>query len=106
MFSTTETERHFDEIVGLIAPQGRFGVISGIGASKVESLSGKSVTLCYELMFTRSNFQTSDLIEQHNILREISQLVDAGRLKNDAAPPFRKNLRTEPHKRPRVYRER
>ena len=59
VFSTTETEQHFDQIVELIAPQGRLGVISGIGASDANKLSGKSIALCFELMFTRSIFGTA-----------------------------------------------
>lgn len=78
VFSTTETERHFDEIVELIAPQGKLGVISGIGNARADKLSGKSVALCYELMFTRSNLGTPDLIEQHHLLAEVARLVDAG----------------------------
>lgn len=78
VFSTTETERHFDEIVELIAPQGKLGVISGIGASQADKLTGKSIALCYELMFTRSNLGTPDMIEQHRLLAEVSRLVDAG----------------------------
>jgi zinc-binding alcohol dehydrogenase family protein len=81
VFSTTETERHFDEIVELIAPQGKLGVISGIGKSDAGKLSAKSVALCYELMFTRSNLGTPDMIEQHRLLAEVSRLVDAGTLK-------------------------
>jgi len=78
VFSTTETERHFDEIVELIAPEGKLGVISGIGNSRADKLTGKSVALCYELMFTRPNIGTPDLIEQHKLLTEVARLVDAG----------------------------
>ena len=78
VFSTTETERHFDEIAELIAPQGKLGVISGIGNSRADKLSGKSVAICYELMFTRSNVGAPDLIEQHKLLAEVARLVDAG----------------------------
>jgi zinc-binding alcohol dehydrogenase family protein len=82
VFSTTETARHFPEIVQLIAPQGRLGVISGIGdATRPDVLSGKSITLCYELMFTRWNYQTPDMLEQHKALKEVASLVDAGVLK-------------------------
>jgi zinc-binding alcohol dehydrogenase family protein len=82
VFSTTETDKHFDEIVELIAPQGRMGVISGVGNSNVGKLSGKSVTLCFELMFTRPIFSPPDIEEQHRILRETSRLVDQGVLKS------------------------
>jgi zinc-binding alcohol dehydrogenase family protein len=88
VFSTTETERHFDEIVELIAPQGRLGVISGIGKSDANRLSAKAVTLCFELMFTRSNFETPDMIEQHRLLAEVARLIDAGTLKTTLGENF------------------
>jgi NADPH2:quinone reductase len=81
VFSTTETEKHFDDIVELIAPQGRLGVISGVGNSRTDRLSSKAVALCYELMFARSIYGTPDLVEQHRILAEVARLVDAGTLR-------------------------
>jgi zinc-binding alcohol dehydrogenase family protein len=82
VFSTTNTDAHFDQIVELIAPQGRLGVISGLGANtEPDVLSGKSVTLCYELMFTRSLHGTDDMIAQHEILAEVARLSDAGSLR-------------------------
>ena len=88
VFSTTETERHFDDIVELIAPQGHLGVISGIGNSRADKLSGKSVALHFELMFTRSSIGTSDVIEQHRLLAEVSRLIDAGTLKTTRTAHF------------------
>jgi NADPH:quinone reductase-like Zn-dependent oxidoreductase len=32
------------------------------------------------MMFTRSLFQTDDIIEQHRLLKEVASLVDAGRI--------------------------
>jgi zinc-binding alcohol dehydrogenase family protein len=88
VFSTNETERHFDEIVELIAPEGRLGVISGIGNASADKLSGKSVALCYELMFTRSNVGAPDLIEQHRLLAELARLVDAGQIRTTRTGHF------------------
>jgi zinc-binding alcohol dehydrogenase family protein len=88
VFSTTRTEQHFDQIVEHIAPQGNLGVISGIGSSSADKLSGKSVTLCYELMFTRSNVNAPDLIEQHKLLAELARLVDAGTIRTTATEHF------------------
>lgn len=88
VFATTETEHHFNEIVELIAPEGRLGVISGVGNSPVGALSGKSVTLCFELMFTRAIFAPPDMAEQHRILSEVAHLVDAGTLKTTAHENF------------------
>ncbi|MDO8360838.1 MAG: zinc-binding alcohol dehydrogenase family protein [Devosia sp.] len=88
VFSTTETERHFDDIVELIAPQGRLGVISGIGKSAADKLSGKSIALHFELMFTRSNLQTVDMVEQHHLLSEVARLVGAGTLETTRTEHF------------------
>jgi NADPH2:quinone reductase len=83
VFSTTQTDQHFAQILELIAPQGRLGVISGVGdTTRTDPLSGKSITLCYELMFTRSIHGTPDMVEQHRALSEISRLVDAGVLES------------------------
>jgi NADPH:quinone reductase-like Zn-dependent oxidoreductase len=32
------------------------------------------------MMFTRSLYQTDDVIEQHRLLKEVAALVDAGRI--------------------------
>ena len=90
VFSTTETDRHFDQIVELIAPQGSLGVISGIGTSDANKLSGKSIALCFELMFTRSIYGTPDIAEQHRILDEVAQLVDRGTIKTTRTEHFGK----------------
>ncbi len=41
----------------------------------------KSVSVHWELMFTRSLYETPDMIAQHRILSEVSRLVDAGVLR-------------------------
>lgn len=47
----------------------------------VMQLKLKSLSLHWELMFTRSLYQTADMIEQHRLLERVSDLVDAGVLK-------------------------
>jgi NADPH:quinone reductase-like Zn-dependent oxidoreductase len=42
----------------------------------------KSITISWEMMFTRSLFHTRDMQAQHRLLREISQLVDSGVLRS------------------------
>jgi hypothetical protein len=46
------------------------------------------VALCYELMFTRSNLGTPDMIEQHRLLAEVARLVDAGIVKSTRGEHF------------------
>ncbi|RWE10356.1 MAG: zinc-binding alcohol dehydrogenase family protein [Mesorhizobium sp.] len=81
VFSTTQTGQHVKEIAELIAPQGRFGLIDDPGAFDIMLFKRKSVSIHHELMFTRSIFGTPDMAEQGRLLKEVSRLVDAGRLR-------------------------
>ena len=85
LFSTTMTDRHFPAIVEMMAPQGRFGLIDDPETIDVRLLKRKSVSLHWELMFTRSLFQTPDMARQHEILDEVARLVDDGTLRTTLA---------------------
>ena len=39
-------------------------------------------------MFTRSLFETADMLEQHKILNEVSQLVDANKITSTLSENF------------------
>ena len=82
VFSTTHTGRHLDEINALIAPQGRFGLIDDPASLDILPFKRKAVSVHWELMFTRSLFQTEDMAEQGRLLDEVGRLVDAGRLRS------------------------
>src|SRR5579884_4050554 len=82
IFCLNDPQRHWDSIVEAIVPQGKICSILPIDASaKLDTLFYKSATLAWELMYTRPMFQTPDMIEQHNLLEELTQLVDAGKVK-------------------------
>lgn len=51
----------------------------------VMPLKGKCISFHWELMFTRSLFQTPDMIEQHNLLTEVAKMIDAGSIKTTIA---------------------
>ncbi|MEM8638779.1 MAG: zinc-binding alcohol dehydrogenase family protein [Cyanobacteria bacterium P01_G01_bin.54] len=84
VFSTTHTGHHFADIVELIAPQGRFGLIDDPEMLDVRALKTKAISLHWELMFTRSLFNTPDLAQQGKLLNEVGALVDAGRIRSTA----------------------
>lgn len=86
--SLNATEEHFDEIVKIIKPQGKFGLIDDPSSLNVMPLKGKAVSTHIELMFTRSMFQTEDMIEQHHILNEVARLVDEGHLQTTVGEHF------------------
>jgi zinc-binding alcohol dehydrogenase family protein len=84
VFSTTQTDRHLADIVELIAPQGRFGLIDDPEELDAMPLKLKAVSLHWEMMFTRSLFGTPDMAEQGKLLNEVAALVDAGRIRSTA----------------------
>lgn len=89
VFSTTETLRHLEEIIKLIAPQGRFGLIDDPDSLDVTGFKRKAVSIHWELMFTRSLFETADMDEQGRLLDEVARLVDAGRIRTTVTEVMR-----------------
>lgn len=88
VFATTQTGAHLPQIIELLAPQGRLGPIDDPETLDVMPLKPKSLSLHWELMFTRSLFQTADMERQHAILTEIARLIDAGRLRTTLSETF------------------
>jgi zinc-binding alcohol dehydrogenase family protein len=86
--SLTQTEQHFATIAQIVAPQGRIALIDDPGLIDVRLLKQKSVSLHWELMFTRSMFQTPDMIRQHELLNTVADLVDNGRLRTTVREHF------------------
>jgi zinc-binding alcohol dehydrogenase family protein len=84
VFSTTQTGQHLADIVELIAPQGRFGLIDDPKSLDAMPFKLKAVSLHWEMMFTRSLFGTPDMAEQGKLLNEVAALVDAGRIRSTA----------------------
>jgi NADPH:quinone reductase-like Zn-dependent oxidoreductase len=78
VLSLTATDAHWDEIALVLAPQGQICLIDDPQALDITKLKLKAGTLHYEFMFTRSMFETPDMIQQHKLLNEVAALVDEG----------------------------
>lgn len=78
--SLTHTGAHFADIVDVLAPQGKLALIDDPDPAQINVLllKRKSISLHWELMFTRSLFDTPDILAQHRLLNEMADLVDAG----------------------------
>jgi NADPH:quinone reductase len=77
-----DLDMHWAAIGELIAPQG--GIVSIVGNLKplsMDAVRAKSASLCWELMFTRPRFKTPDMIEQHKLLNQVADWLDAGKLR-------------------------
>ena len=90
IFGVTESGQHFNTICDVIAPQGRFGLIDDPKSLDVAKLKGKSASLHWEAMFTRSTFQTADMDAQHRLLNEVAAMVDKGTIRTTVAENFGK----------------
>lgn len=78
-----DTNFYWDIMAELIKPQGHIASITGSAEPVVlNKLKGKSVSFSWELMYTRSMFETDDIQEQHNILNKTADLLDEGVLKH------------------------
>jgi zinc-binding alcohol dehydrogenase family protein len=78
-----DTSNYFESMKQLVAPQGK--ICSIVETQAPVDLGGilrqKSATFVWELMFTRSLFQTPDMIQQHQLLDTVAELIDSNKIK-------------------------
>ena len=86
--SLTHTDLHYEQLIEALAPQGQLALIDDPAQLDVVKLKRKSLSLHWEFMYTRSLFETPDMLEQHHILERVSQLVDAGTLRTTLGEHF------------------
>ncbi|MBT0956093.1 zinc-binding alcohol dehydrogenase family protein [Alphaproteobacteria bacterium KMM 3653] len=84
VFSTTHTHQYIGQIAEFIAPQGRFGLIDDPESLDISPFKTKAISTHWELMFTRSLFETADITRQHDILNEVAALLDSGKIRSTA----------------------
>ncbi|WP_339899973.1 zinc-binding alcohol dehydrogenase family protein [uncultured Gilvimarinus sp.] len=89
VISLTHTDQHFDQLVEVLAPQGKLALIDDPAQPlDVMKLKRKSLSLHWELMFTRAMFNTWDMAKQHELLTQIAQMIDDGTLKTTVGEHF------------------
>ncbi|MBI1751518.1 MAG: zinc-binding alcohol dehydrogenase family protein [Acidobacteria bacterium] len=82
-FCTADTDPYFPVLTELIAPLGSLGFIVPPKAPlSMGALHAKSITVAWELMFTRSMYGTADMAEQGRILTEVASLLKEGRIRS------------------------
>lgn len=87
--SLTHTSQHFDDFVEVIKPQGKIALIDDpTEPLNIQTLKLKSVSLHWELMFTRSKFETDDMVRQHFILNEVSELLERDKIQSTMKQHF------------------
>lgn len=85
VISLTHSDQHAKALVDVLKPQGKFALIDDPQHLDIKLFKLKSISIHWEMMYTRSMFKTPDMIKQHEILSEMANLVDAGKIKTTVA---------------------
>jgi NADPH2:quinone reductase len=73
------TDEVFPALPRLVAPQGRIcSIVRTTKPVELAILQEKSVSFSWEGMFTRSTFQTRDMLAQHELLEDAAGLLETG----------------------------
>ena len=86
--SLTATARNFPQLVDVLAPEGKLGLIDDPETLDVVPLKRKAASLHWEFMFARSMWQTPDMGEQGSLLTRVSELVDRGEIRSTQTQTF------------------
>jgi zinc-binding alcohol dehydrogenase family protein len=73
------------QIAAVLRPEGQFALIDDPVGLDIGPFKSKSISIHWELMFTRPMFATRTIARQHDLLRRAAQLVDQGRIKHTMA---------------------
>ncbi|HAT1610330.1 TPA: zinc-binding alcohol dehydrogenase family protein [Raoultella planticola] len=74
--SLNNTEQHYAQLIAALAPQGKLALIDDPQTLDARPLKAKSISLHWEFMFTRSMFETPDMLAQHQLLTRVAALID------------------------------
>jgi len=80
VISLTHTDHHYQDIIEALAPQGQLALIDDPDTLDAVPLKRKSISLHWELMFTRSMFETADMVRQHELLNRVAAMIEDGAL--------------------------
>ncbi|MEX2491040.1 MAG: zinc-binding alcohol dehydrogenase family protein [Nitrospirales bacterium] len=99
IFNTSQSDQHWQAMCEAIKPQGRIcGIVDTTTSVDLNALKRKSATYVWEFMFTRSMYETEDMIEQHHLLTKMSQWIDEQKIQSTLtetlSPINAANLRT------------
>ncbi|MCS3430315.1 zinc-binding alcohol dehydrogenase family protein [Klebsiella sp. BIGb0407] len=97
----SHTAVHLLELAEIITPHGQIAIIDDHDSLDITPFKVKSVSVHWEMVFTRPLLGTADLIVQHQILNEVAALVDSGVLRSTVShtlSPFNAAQLIEAHR--------
>lgn len=97
-----DLDGHWDEMAELIKPSGRIASITeNHRPINLRKLTQKRAKFAWEWMYTKSFYETPDMISQHQILDQVSELLDQGVIKstlNEVLSPINVSNLKKAHK--------
>ncbi|RXG30151.1 zinc-binding alcohol dehydrogenase family protein [Leeuwenhoekiella palythoae] len=89
IFDCVDLKSYWETAAELIKPQGHIVSITGSSDPlNLNLLKNKSVTFSWELMYTRSMYETADMQRQHNILNHLAELLEEGTIQSTLTTTF------------------
>jgi zinc-binding alcohol dehydrogenase family protein len=73
-----ESAGYVPQIAAVMRPEGKFALIDDPVALDIGPFKAKSISIHWELMYTRPIFSTRTIARQHALLRRVAELVDRG----------------------------
>jgi len=73
-----ESAGYVPQIAAVMRPEGKFALIDDPVALDIGPFKTKSISIHWELMYTRPIFTTRTIARQHALLRRMAELVDRG----------------------------
>ncbi|MDC2867408.1 zinc-binding alcohol dehydrogenase family protein [Bacillus sp. BP-3] len=98
IFCLNNTDQHWNGMAEVIKPQGKIcSIVENEKPLELGILKSKSASFVWEFMFTRAMYQTEDMINQHLLLNQVSELLDQKVLKTTLnktlSPIYAANIR-------------
>lgn len=73
-----DSARYVPQIAAALRPEGKFALIDDPLGLDIGPFKGKSISIHWELMYTRPIYTTATIARQHALLRRVAELVDRG----------------------------
>ncbi len=77
-----ESASYVPQIAAVLRPEGQFALIDDPVGLDIGPFKGKSISIHWELMYTRPIYTTATIARQHALLRRVAELVDRGDIKH------------------------
>ncbi|ENQ3107881.1 zinc-binding alcohol dehydrogenase family protein [Bacillus sp. 491mf] len=98
IFCLNNTDQHWSGMAEVIKPQGKIcSIVENEKPLELGLLKSKSASFVWEFMFTRAMYQTEDMMNQHLLLNQVSELLDQNVIKTTVnktlSPIYAANIR-------------